>query len=672
MIFYRVEADVVENEELKKAFDSVEARREISREISNKTEEFNTSPNFFICVSYCSERKLELTLITKKYMDINKLIEDYLKVLKVDTKPFKICEIGLEKFSKSLFAAERKDYIYSCSDILDNFGLEDICSPLGISGSFGEVVITGDRSKEKIYEEAKRCFSKLTLAPELDRIYSKKGDKEIIAHPVHYFFNTDNEEIRKIWNRLLVEALYQNNRIQTKRYSFACIDGTPFGLSLRDCKNMYEANVGGTVILRIECNDANGDLAVGELDTIYEICHIIREYKNKVLTVLAFTKASAKTKDTIKENLNNMSFVDIEEDLSNAAQAREYLKERTRDYKIGWDINLFNKIEEDQSYYSHELNIIFDDWYTSKIKTSVFPQYKDFKTIKKESLENENNGNAYQELEEMVGLKSAKSIVKKALDYHKAKKIFGEKGLNRDSLSMHMVFTGNPGTAKTSVARLVARIFRDNKLLLRGHIVEVGRADLVGKYVGWTAPTIKKMFSEAKGGVLFIDEAYSLVDDKDGSYGDEAINTIVQEMENHRDDVLVIFAGYPNKMQKFLDKNPGLRSRIAFHVPFEDYSTEELCDIAKLMADHKGIKFSDGAYEKMTEIFELAREEKDFGNGRFARNIIDNAQMSQATRLVNMDYDEVSKSDIKTLRAEDIEMPAMLNKIEKVSIGFTS
>ena len=118
---------------------------------------------------------------------------------------------------------------------------------------------------------------------------------------------------------------------------------------------------------------------------------------------------------------------------------------------------------------------------------------------------------------------------------------------------------------------------KENRLLSKGNLIEVGRGDLIGKYVGWTAPMIQKKFKQAEGGVLFIDEAYSLVDDRDGSYGDEAINTIVQEMENHRDNVVVIFAGYPDKMESFLQKNPGLRSRIAFHVPFDDYSTEELC-----------------------------------------------------------------------------------------------
>ena len=130
---------------------------------------------------------------------------------------------------------------------------------------------------------------------------------------------------------------------------------------------------------------------------------------------------------------------------------------------------------------------------------------------------------------------------------------------------MHMVFTGNPGTAKTTVARLFARILKENGVLSKGDLIECGRSDLVGKYVGWTAVQVKNMFKKAKGSVLFIDEAYSLCDDRSGSYGDEAINTIVQEMENNRDDMVVIFAGYPKEMNDFLDRNPGLRSRIAFH-----------------------------------------------------------------------------------------------------------
>ena len=198
---------------------------------------------------------------------------------------------------------------------------------------------------------------------------------------------------------------------------------------------------------------------------------------------------------------------------------------------------------------------------------------------------------------------------------------------------------------------------KDNGILSTGRLVEVGRGDLVGKYVGWTAPTVKAKFEDAKGGVLFIDEAYSLVDDRDGLYGDEAINTIVQEMENHRDEVVVIFAGYPDKMEMFLEKNPGLRSRIAFHVPFADYDVDELCDIAKMIADKKGLRFTESALEKLKDNFTIAIEQPDFGNGRYVRNVIEKARMAQASRLLKMNLDDISREDIMTFSEEDIELP---------------
>ena len=243
--------------------------------------------------------------------------------------------------------------------------------------------------------------------------------------------------------------------------------------------------------------------------------------------------------------------------------------------------------------------------------------------------------------------------------------------MKADHPAMHMVFTGNPGTAKTSVARLFAKIMKENNLLSKGNLIEVGRGDLIGKYVGWTAPTIQKKFKEAKGSVLFIDEAYSLVDDRSGSFGDEAINTIVQEMENHREDVIVIFAGYPDQMGVFLQKNPGLRSRIAFHIPFEDYSSDELCQIAGLIASKKGLKLTKEAERKLLDVFNMAKNISDFGNGRYARNVIEQAKISQATRLLSKNFDLMTSEDITTLYAEDIEMPAV-PKTSKRQIGFSA
>jgi AAA+ superfamily predicted ATPase len=159
------------------------------------------------------------------------------------------------------------------------------------------------------------------------------------------------------------------------------------------------------------------------------------------------------------------------------------------------------------------------------------------------------------------------------------------------------------------------------------------------------------------------------VDNRDGLYGDEAINTIVQEMENCREDMVVIFAGYPDKMEGFLQKNPGLRSRIAFHVHFDDYNADELCQITELLADKKKLKLAADVKEKLKPIYEAAMKDHDFGNGRFARNIFEKAVMKQASRLVAMDVDEVTSAEVGLLIADDFEAPAAASK-EKRRIGF--
>lgn len=186
------------------------------------------------------------------------------------------------------------------------------------------------------------------------------------------------------------------------------------------------------------------------------------------------------------------------------------------------------------------------------------------------------------------------------------------------------------------------------------------------------AKQIIEQYHPEKGSVLFIDEAYSLVDDRNGSFGDEAINTIVQKMENHRDDVVVILAGYPDKMEWLLQKNPGLRSRIAYHVPFNDYDTAALCEIAKLIAKQKGLTFTDEACNKLTVLFDAARNESDFGNGRYVRNVIEIAKMAQASRLLTMDFDSIESEDIALITADDIEIPKSSAKTEKKQIGFST
>ena len=234
-----------------------------------------------------------------------------------------------------------------------------------------------------------------------------------------------------------------------------------------------------------------------------------------------------------------------------------------------------------------------------------------------------------------------------------------------------MVFTGNPGTAKTTVARLCAEILNDEKILSTGNFVEVGRADLVGVHVGETAVLVKRKFREAQGGVLFIDEAYALCDAHEGSFGDEAINTIVQEMENHREDVVVIFAGYPKPMKEFLERNPGMKSRIAFYVGFDDYSTEELCEITNLMLSKKSMSITDDAMEKLRRMYDIARINTDYGNGRYVRKLLEEAEMNLASRIVNLPESELTPEVIGTIDASDIP-EFKLEKRAEFRIGFAS
>ncbi len=279
-------------------------------------------------------------------------------------------------------------------------------------------------------------------------------------------------------------------------------------------------------------------------------------------------------------------------------------------------------------------------------------------------------GSAYEELKNMIGLNSVKELVDKAIAHCKMNKLCMDRGIHKDKVSMHMVFTGNPGTAKTTVARLLAEILRDEKILPSGKFVEAGRADLVGQFVGHTAPLVKRKFKEAKGGILFIDEAYSLCDDNMNSFGDEAINTIVQEMENNREDTIVIFAGYPEPMREFLERNPGMTSRIAFKLHFEDYTVDELCDITKLMVKNKEMSITEEALAKLREQYEAVYQRNDYGNGRYVRQVLEEAEMNLAERLIQLDENEITTELVTTIEECDIPELEEDRSETKSHIGF--
>ena len=606
-------------------------------------------------------------------MNMNPQFPAYTETLGVKLTDIHAEEISLHAACNLLHRASRSDYIEDDDDVLKTLDLDYMVNRRFSDFCFREDLMD-EACRDEIYAKAGRLFTKDCLLPELDRIYAGGSFGKIVGHPVHYLIQTDDAGIRREMIQALLPSLYANGRLQNRRYSSVRFRGEALHGESSAYDQFYKSNAGGTVIVQYNADYGDiddEDTADGIRDTIEKLCSYIKKYRHQVLTILCLPRECTKLKELFYENLGTVSFVELKEEFLEGEQAGDYLKLLARDNHVRTDKKLFAKLEGNRRYLAPELRTIFDGWYNNKLKTTVYPQYKEITTVKTEVEKAKPKGDAYKELMEMIGLTEAKKVILQALNYHKAQKLFADKGMKVDRPAMHMVFTGNPGTAKTTVARLFARIMRENGLLSRGHLVEVGRGDLVGKYVGWTAQTVQKRFEQAEGGVLFIDEAYSLVDGRSGSYGDEAINTIVQEMENYRDDMVVIFAGYPDRMEEFLQKNPGLRSRIAYHVPFADYCVEELCSIAALTARKKGLHLDDQAQEKLASVFETARRQADFGNGRYVRNILEKAKMAQATRLLTQDYESLTQKEITTLCAEDIEMPEIAAPA-RPKIGFSA
>ena len=537
-------------------------------------------------------------------------------------------------------------------------------------------------------EDAQRQANMLLAGPEfmaeLERIYDPNNVQEFCGIPVHYQITVENDQVAEKYIDLLVGALYGKNRILSDHITHLKIKANENRLTHLDedlINLIMKGSYGCLIVLEMNCpNTGENFRAVDNEIREYIMKNVIKYRKN---TVFLFLKHSSKEGDmdiTDSNGNTRLNIVNISEGYGTRKQAAELFHELAKNSEFAQyvsDEDNQEMLPEENQFTCSDVYNYFEQWTENVLNNKAYSSYKNLQNDDELPMHKhtEKENDPYLELQEMVGLEKAKAMIDDILMGQEMRALKKARGLQTNKGSNHILFTGNPGCAKTTVARLIAKILYDRNVITNPRLVECGRANIVAKYVGHTADQVRKLFLKATGGILFIDEAYSLVDGKRESFGDEAISTIVQEMENRRNNVIVIFAGYKQPMERFLQVNEGLRSRIGYHIDFPDYNADELTAIIKLMASRQNYVISGKAIQRCHEIFAQACKNEEFGNGRFARNVLEQAILRQARRLLSAhrnDKDSITDKELSQLELEDFDVNAadQYKKQNRLGIGF--
>ncbi len=581
-------------------------------------------------------------------------------------------EITARKFAKIFDNANNTDnFNYDFYQVNQDLGLDCLDSR---TFKLSEIICPVKRlTYASAMRDAAGLLADTTFKEEFARIYAQENLHHFYGQPVHYKILAGRTSAAFTLSNLLVAALYTNKRVVSRRINIitnitenCCDEG--------DFERVLENAAGGTVVIELGGERVkNGQFAHVYEEVVDFIAETVKRYQRNTLCIFVETTDKPGFSPQLIARLQeDIHIIELHEGAGNRDMALAYLKSLLADTEAAFytDAELLEAMGDKLTFSASDIFNLREKLFNSSLKNKTYPAYREVDRLTVKSEEKVND--AYSDFREMIGLVEQKALIEQIIAAHRVEKMRQDMNLNKQNVALHMSFTGNPGTAKTTVARLFSQILARDGVLQTGRFVECGRADLVAKYVGWTAKAVRAKFREAHGGVLFIDEAYSLSDGEHATFGDEALNTIVQEMENHRDDVIVIFAGYPDKMKEFLDRNEGLRSRIAFHVEFPDYTPDELTDIFKLMAKRRGFDISDEVAAHCRKLFKRVAKKKNFGNGRFVRTLLEQAWLKQAQRIVKKREDEiVTKEDLTRFEVEDFDVNVEKKYKHERKLGFT-
>ena len=493
-----------------------------------------------------------------------------------------------------------------------------------------------------ITEESKELLKKII---EYIRKYNEKIEKQFISFNMCIY--SENEEV----NKDILDIINQN--INYFSYMKKGNAGIVSFYDIDKAEKLDEIYSSNHNVISFEKSKAIDLKSQEDKEKILnKLIEKVKDNEQNILTVL-----SAKNKEelygifSISDDLKNeFSEFEIVEQKPDVQEVYNEILE-----KIKNTINLDEQMQIDLlDYVSNtyeKSDLSFVEYRDKLLKTITFnkeiPKFEKDKSIDE----------VFQELDELVGLKKVKQALRDLVSLKELKNKASDDIKIKD-VNLHMVFLGNPGTGKTTVARMVAEILYNLKYIKQNKLIEVSSKDLVAEYVGQTAPKTMAVVQKALGGVLFIDEAYSLASGQGqgNGYNEEAIATLIQAMENHRDNLVVIFAGYTKEMQSFLNTNSGIVSRIGYTLEFEDYTTEELIKIFEQMTKKSGFIVEKDAIEKLRKIIDEYKDTKNFGNARFVRNVYEKTIIKHASNI----KDKKTKKAIKTITEDDISVENLL------------